>query len=170
MKQILENRYIKSFKFLSFKEQSDFIENQETEKRLSLSETFGDNYYCYVGYHSLTRDTQFIISFATDENEDNLNLLFWKAGDLIVLDTGKHLYLVNSDIGIESAFEINTPLVGLYLTNDNNLVILEEAALRVINQNGKTLKNELFDLIEDFRIENDELSIQTSSDSYVFNL
>lgn len=170
MKQIFENQYIKSFRFTSQRELSFFISNQNAVRVLSLDEYFGDYYYCYLGYHSLTGDKIFAITFSSDEVEDNLNLLFWTQSDLLVVDTGKNLYLINSDMSLRAVFEIITPLIGLYLTSKRELLILEEATLKLISIEGEVLKNELFDLIEDFSIENDNLSIQTSEEIKVFEL
>lgn len=168
MKQIIENRYIKSFKFASSQEASTFVNNQEAKKHLSIDDTFGDNHYCYVGYHSLTKEKQFVLSFSSDESEDNLNFLFWDS--LFVLDTGKNLYLIDESLNIKTSLEITTPLVGLYLISKEKLLILEEAYMRVINYSGDTVKAELVDLIEDFSIKDNLLSIQTSEENKVIEL
>lgn len=168
MKQIIKNSYIKAFKFTSSQEASTFVSNQGAKKRLSLDETFGDNYYCYVGYHSLTKEKQFVLSFSSDENEDSLNFLFWDS--LFVLDTGKNIYLIDESLNIKTSLEITTPLMGLYLISKEKLLLLEEAYMRVINYNGDIVKAELFDLIEDFSIKDNLLSIQTSEESKVIEL
>jgi len=77
MKQLIENRYLKGFRFSSEKEALVFFNNQKTERSLYIEDTFGDNYYCYVCYHSLTNKKQFVLSFSSNESEDNLNFLFW---------------------------------------------------------------------------------------------
>lgn len=168
MKQIIDNRYIKVFKFASSQEASTFAVNQETKNCLSIDDEFGDSYYCYVGYHSLTREKQFVLSFSSDENEDKLNFLYWD--DLLVLDTAKNIYLIDKNLNIKASLEITTPLVGLYLINSEKLLLLEEAYLRVINYKGEIIKAELFDLIEDFSIKDNLLLIQTSEENKVIEL
>jgi hypothetical protein len=168
MKQIIKNSYIKAFKFTSSHEASTFVSNQGAKKRLSIDETFGDNYYCYVGYHSLTKEKQFVLSFSSDEDEDCLNFLFWDS--LFVLDTGKNIYLIDESLNIKTSLEITTPLMGLYLISKEKLLVLEEAYMRVMNYNGDIVKAELFDLIEDFNIKDNLLSIQTSEESKVIEL
>jgi hypothetical protein len=168
MKQIVKNSYIKAFKFTSSKEASSFVSNQGAKKHLSVDDTFGDNYYCYIGYHSLTKDKQFILSFSSDENEDSLNFLFWDS--LFVLDTGKSIYLIDESLNIKASLEIATPLIGFYLINKERLLVLEEAYMRVVNYNGDIVMAELFDLIEDFSIKDNLLSIQTSEENKVIEL
>jgi hypothetical protein len=170
MKQIVGNRYIKVFKFTSSQEVLIFLSNQETKNFLSIEDTFGNNYYCFVFYHSLTKEKQFVLSFSSDESEDNLNFLFWYEQKIFVFDTGKSIYLIDEKLSIKASFEITSPLIGLYLINKDNLLLLEEAFMRVIDYNGKILRSELFDLIDDFSIKDNVLSIQTSGESKVFEL
>nr|WP_320037131.1 hypothetical protein [uncultured Bacteroides sp.] len=170
MKQIVGNRYLKSYKFSSLQETSVFINNQKTSNFLSIDDTFGDNYFCYVCCHSLTRKKEFVLSFCSDEKEENLSFLFWNEYKLFVLDTGKNIYLINDTLNIVASFDISIYLIGLYLTNKNNLLILEEASFKLINPKGQILMNESLDLIENFSIENGKLSIQTSEENKTFEL
>jgi hypothetical protein len=168
MKQIIKNCFIKTFKFTSSQDASTFANNQGVKKLISIDDTIGDNHYCYIGYHSLTKDKQFVLSFSSDENEDNLNFLLWDS--LLVLDTGKNIYLLDESLNIKTMLEITTPLIGLYLINKEKLLVLEETYMRVINHNGNVVKAELFDLIEDFSIKDNLLSIQTSEENKVVEL
>jgi len=168
MKQVIENRYIKAFKFASSKEASTFVDNQDTKKNLFIEGTFGDYYYCYVCYHSLTREKQFVLSFSSDESADILNLLYWNG--LIVLDTGRNIFLIDEILNIKASIEITTPLVGLYLINQERLLVLEEAYMRVINYNGEIVKSELFDVMEDFSIKGNFLSIKTEDENKIIEL
>jgi len=168
MKQIIYNRYLKWFKFSSSKEASFFLKNQKAQRTLSIEDTFGDNYYCYVCYHSLTREKQFVLAFSSDESEDNLNFLYWN--NLFVLDTGKNIFLIDETLNITASLEITTPLIGLHVISNEKLLILEEAFMRVINYKGEIIKSELFDLIENFNIKDNLLSIQTSEESKIIDL
>lgn len=168
MNQIICNKYIKAYKFASSQEASTFAGNQITKNYLSIDDVAGDSYYCYVGYHSLTREKQFVLSFSSDENEDNLNLLYWD--DLLVLDTAKNIYLIDKSLKIKASIQITTTLVGLYLISKEKLLVLEEAYMRVINCKGEIIKTELFDLIEDFSIKDNLLSIQTNEENKVIEL
>jgi hypothetical protein len=168
MKQIFKNSYVKAYKFTSLQEASTFVTNQGTKKVLSIDDTFGDNYFCYVIYHSLTKEKQFVLLFSSDENEDNLNFLYWDG--LLVLDTGKNIYLIDEALNIKASLEITTQLIGLYLINKARLLVLEEAYMRTLNYNGDIVKAELFDLIEDFSIKDNFLSIQTSEENKVIEL
>ncbi|OJV51603.1 MAG: hypothetical protein BGO31_00845 [Bacteroidetes bacterium 43-16] len=168
MKQVIKNSYLKGFRFSILEEASTFFKNQKAEKSLSIEDTFGDSHYCYVCYHSLTREKQFVLSFSSDENEDNLNFLFWD--NMFVLDTGNNVYLLDESLNIKTSLETTTPLVGLYLISNEKLLVLEEAYMRIISCNGDILKAELFDPIEDFSIKDNLLSIQTSEENKIIEL
>lgn len=165
MKQIIRNSYVKTFKFTSLQEMSAFVSNQGVKNHLSIDDILGNNYYCYVGYHSLTKEKQFILSFSSDESDDNLNFLF--CDNLFVLDTGTNIYLIDESLSIKVSLEITTPLIGLYLINNEKLLILEEAYMRVMDYKGEIVKSELFDLIEDFSVKDNLLFIRTSEENKV---
>jgi hypothetical protein len=140
-------------------------------KKIFIEESYGDYYYCYIGYNSLSSEKLFTISFSSDEKEDNLNFLFWDKAGLIVFDTGRKLYFIDDKLDIKHDFEITLPLIGLYLTEENNLLVLEEASFRVLNSSGQILKRELLDLIIDFSLENNYLHIVTiDGERVVFSL
>lgn len=168
MKQIIENAFIKVFRFASATEATTFFKNQKVKKSLLINDFFGDSYYCYVCYHSLTREKLYAILFSSDEDESNLNFFIWD--NLMILDTGKNIYLLDENLKIKSTLEITTPLIGLYLINKGALLILEEAYMRVINYNGEIVKSELFDLIKDYSIKDNLLSIQINEEIQVIEL
>lgn len=170
MKQIIGNRYVEMFKFASSQEVSFFLHNQGNTSIINFDETFGDNYFCYVCRHSLTKEKQFVLSFSSNESSDNLNFLFWEKHNLIILDTGTFIYLLDNKLNVVKSFEITTPLIGLYLTDKDDLLLLEEASIKLINSDGIVLRDELFDLIQDFSIEEDKLIINTSEETKVFKL
>lgn len=168
MKQVFNNSYIKVFKFTSSEEASNFANNQGANKVLSIDDTFGGIHYCYVAYHSLTKEKLFVLSFSSDENEYNLNFLYWD--NSFVLETGKNIHLIDETINIKASLEVTTPLIGLYLVKKERLLVLEEAYMRMIDRNGDIVKAELFDLIEDFSIKDNLLSVQSSEENKVIEL
>ena len=170
MRQVIYNRFIELLKFRSYKEISTFIANQTIKNILLLEESYGDTYYCYTGYHSLTNERQFIISFNSDEDESNLHLLFWLSAELLVIETGKAIYCIDNKLNIKYRFDFITPLIGLYVTNANNLLILDCISLKIINPKGTILQDDSFDLIEDFSITDSYLSIKTSEGNRKFSL
>jgi len=170
MKQIVNNRYLKCYKFLSQKEMSFFLANQKVSDCLSIDEYRGNKYYCYVCHNSLTSEKEFALSFSSDYDEHYLNFLYWFRHDVYVLDTGRNVYLVSFPIKVVASFELSTPLIGLYLIDDDTLLILEEASLQVVNSTGSRLRMELFDLIEKFQLVDRVLSIQTSEGEMSFRL
>jgi hypothetical protein len=168
MKQIFKNSYIKVFSFTSSQEASAFANNQGTKKVLYIDDTFGDNYYCYVICHSLTKEKQFVLLFSSYENEDNLNFLYWDG--LLVLDTGKNILLIDESLNIKASIEVYICLIGLYLINKEKLLVLEEASYKIINSTGEVLKSESLDLIEDFSLKDNLLLIKTSEENKVIEL
>lgn len=58
------------------------------------------------------------------------NNAFSESG-LIVFDTGRKLYFIDDKLDIKHDFGITTPLISLYLTEENNLLVLEEISFKV---------------------------------------
>jgi hypothetical protein len=170
MKLVVGNRYLKAFRFSSSHDALMFMGNQHAEKSLSIEDTVGDNYFCYVSYHSLTSKKEFVLSFSSDDPEDKLNFIFWDEHKKLVLDTGRLIYLIDENLVINASFDITSPLIGLYFVGKDKLLLMEEAFLRLIDYTGKILMSELFDLVEDFSIKNGLLSIQTSTENKVFQI
>jgi hypothetical protein len=79
-----------------------------------------------------------------------LIFLFWN--NTLVLGTGKNIYLIDENLNVKTSLDVTTPLIGLYLVNNEKLLLLEESYVRVVNYNGEIIKSELFDLIENFNI------------------
>lgn len=171
MNQIINNKFVRVFNFSSSSEADYFLQNQKVNNILSLEDTFGEYDYCVVCGNSLTRKIEFVLSFKSDEKDENLNLLFWQEPHLIVLHTGRGLYLIDGKLTVIATFEITTPLVGLFLTSGNNLLVLEEASYRLIDSTAKILSGELFDLMENFSLDGNKLSVHTYDNaSLTFNL
>lgn len=168
MKQIIENSCIKTISFRTYQEANTYVRNNEAVNILALDETYGSYRYCCVGYHSLTMEKQYIISFSSDYSEEELSLLHW--GSLLVLNNGKTVYLIDDGLRVKAALGLTTPLIGLFLISNEKLLVLEEAYLRVIDSKGDVVKAELFDLIEEFSIDNSVLSIKTGEGIRLINL
>lgn len=166
MKQIFLNTYLKTYTFDGYDDLKNFLKKNDNKKTLTLKETFGDFYYCFTLCDSLTGDKDFIISFSSDEKIENISILFWARFDLIVLNTGNLIYLIDKKIGIIDKYNVATPLIGFYEIDDK-LLILEEASLKIINQNGENLKSKQFDLITDFSIREKILYIKTNNDEQI---
>jgi hypothetical protein len=168
MKYIINNTFLKEFRFSSSQEVSDFLSNQKNVNVLTLTDGFGSNHYCYVSYHSLNENAQFIISFSTDEKDSNLNTLFWSDEKTLVVDVGNNLFFIKENLEIEGPLEITTPLIGLYLIDKHRLLVLEEAFVRIVDSNSRVLKKALFNLIENFNIEDSQLIVFTEDGQEVF--
>lgn len=170
MKQIIKNMYIKVYKFSTFSEMDIFVKKQIFVDNLVLEEEFGDTYYCFVFFHALTQEKLFLLSFSSDE-EDNMSVLYWDEEDLLVIYPGKKIYLLDTQFKLQTSFKTYTPLIGLYLLPDKKkLLVLEEISIRVIDSHGKVLREENVDFIENFSIDEDQLLIETESESYTLNL
>jgi hypothetical protein len=168
MNQIINNIYVKIFNFTYLQELLTFVGNQFVEKKLFIENSSGDNYYCCIGYHSLTKEKKFLLSFSSYELEDRLDFLYWDKS--FILSTNDNIYLIDEDLKIKTSFEINTSLVGLYLLNKDRVLILDEYSYKIINSKGDILDTKIFDLIENFSITDNILSIQTNNDETVIEL
>lgn len=170
MMQIFKNKFIKTYAFNSYDESMVFERNQSVDLFLTLDGSFGDRYFYYVCFDSLTQEKLFYISFCSDMKEEELVFFHWHESKLMVIDTGKEIYLIDNELRIVANFEITSPLIGLHLTNENKLLILEEASLRLIDFEGKILMNSMFDLLKEFRIKENVLLIRTAEELRSFEL
>lgn len=167
---MIANRFIRSYSFTSPAELSYFLKKQGSIRELWLDDSIGNYYICYLFCDSLTQKPMFSITFSTDKSEAELNLLFWSGSKLIVLETDNKIYLINEELYIIASIDLMSPVVGLYITPGNSLLLLEETILRLIDFEGKTVMMESFDLIEDFDIDGNVLNIQTAEKKLRFNL
>jgi len=163
MRQIFRNHYIKVETFNFNKDWAAFIDKQNAERVLSLMDVQGDNYYCYIFCHALTGEEEFFLSFSSDHKQEELSLIHWPYSDLIVLETGRNIYLINTDFTVRATYPTLYPLLGMYVTANNTLLMLEDIALRIIEAQGNIIASDTFDVIEDFSIVNDLLTIQTGA-------
>ena len=170
MKMIVKNKYVKSHQFDSEAEFKTFISNQDVAKKLILEEQGGEFWYCYVCNDSLTSDKLFTIGFDSDTNQEELNLLYWSESNLTVLDNGNKIFIINDDMEMVASFPIITPLIGFYVTESNYLLILEEAAMKLISPSREVLKNEQFDLLDDYHIRDNKLHVRMDEVDKVIEL
>lgn len=136
--------------------------------KLNLEDDFGEFYYCYIICDSLTKIEQSMILFSSNELEGSLNLLFWEKS--IVLDSGSRLYLLDKDLSVINSIKYNSFLIGIHLFANQKLLILEEDGFRVVDKTFNLIKQELFDLIEDYSINNSKLYIKTKSEQVEFQM
>ncbi|MCC5945593.1 MAG: hypothetical protein JJT94_11715 [Bernardetiaceae bacterium] len=170
MKMIFKNKYVKFYQFNSEAEFKTFVTNQGTINKLILEEQGGEFWYCYVGYDSLTSDKLFIIGFDSDSKQEELNLLLWTNSNLMVLDNQNEVFIVADNMELIASYTIVTPLIGFYITESNSLLILEEAAMKLVSQNGDILKNEQFDLLDDYQIIDNQLCIKVGTVNKIIEL
>lgn len=161
MKQIFQNRSIRSFQFTNSVEESAFLERISPKRIVTVDESCGQNSICLVGSNSLTNDVEFVVSFRSDCNEEDLNLVFWN--DLMIVDSGKKVFFVGDEIVVRTSIELTSPLIGLYVISDDELLILEETYMQIVDRAGRILRSELFDLITSTTIEKNRLVLQTDS-------
>lgn len=163
MKLIFDNKYIKSYQFKNENEFERFVDNQDVQKKLIIEKDGNDFFYCYVGYNSLNSEKLFVITFDSYKAKEELAFLYWTKTNLVVLDNGNEIFLVDDSMQIINSYKIITPLIGLFITESNNLLILEEAAMKLVLPDGKLLKDEQFDLLDDYFIQNDILHLEYNS-------
>ncbi len=171
MKVIFNNMYVQLFKFDSLRKFSSFITGQDDIDNVSLDETYGDYYYSYVFYDSLSKKKLYLVRFLSDENDPkNLHLLIWQAKKVFGFHTGRKLFLLDESHNVIDSINLLCPLVGLYVTSGQNLLILEEAAFKVVDSTGEILEGEQVDFINNFKLEAKHLILDTESGKRVFDL
>lgn len=161
MKQIFQNRFLRSIQFSNSVEESAFLDKIPTDRVLSIDTHDGQNPICYIGCNSVTQDVEYVISFRSDSNEEDLNLAFW--ADRIVIDSGRMVFVITNELILRASLELTTPLIGFHLISENEMLILEEAFMRIIDKEGRVHRSESFDLITRTNFEKNRLVLITDS-------
>lgn len=169
MKYIFNNIYIKVLSFESFGKYCRYIDGIPG-KKFHLEGSYGDKYYTFLVKDSLSQENLFIYSFQSDYSKNDLAVLFWEKAGLIVLHTGTYLYFIDRSWSVKFSFEISTVLIGFHITKDANLLIMQEASITLINSDGKKIKAANFDLIENFRLEEETLFLFADEEQFEFKL
>lgn len=169
MKFIMNNMYIKPYSFGSYRDFALFIDKQKLQG-LKLEKSYGDKYYCYLVCDSLTHEKLLGINFESNYEQKDLNILFWSSKNLIVIETGMYFYVLDETMRIKYSFEAQAPLISLYITKKENLLVLEEASLRLIDSKGVVLKEELFDFLDEFTLKENQLFLIIDGDKKSFKL
>jgi len=162
MRQIFKNRFIKPYFFGSSNELSRFVRNLGEVKELWLEDSVGANYVCYVCRESLSGEVIFCLSFCSEEEVNDLNLIHWSKANLMVVETGKTVQLINEDLIVIKVLDLTYPVIGFQITPMNNLLVLEEGSMRLVDFEGKVLMEKVFDLIEDFELDGNTLIVKTA--------
>lgn len=168
MLQIFQNRFLRGYQFPNSVEQEAFIERVSAARVLSIDKSDGQNPICYVGRNSLTHEAEFVLSFRSDHNEENLNVVFWN--DQIIFDSGSMVYFVTADLVLQASLELTSGLIGLHVISDSKLLILGEADLQIVDMNGRILKSESFDRVSGAAIIGDKLVLDTDSGERLIHL
>lgn len=170
MNIIIENIKIAIKQFNSFSEAKAFAKYEPDATLVLLEETYGENSFVVQLRHSLTDKQILATLFSADKPIDKLTLLIWNEASMFVLEADDKLYLISTVGKIINTVNLNTPLVGLYISK-SKLLVLEEASFKTVNQKGEVVREHLFDLIENFYLNNDVLEIVTmDEEEYLFDL
>lgn len=171
MKIIVKNLYIKEYCFDSFREQVLFLDNINSPKQLVLENTYGELYYCYVFYNSITQEKDLILSFSSDSTIENINICFWTNENIVIMSFDSSIYFIdNKECRVIEEIGLTSPLIGIYQINDNKVLVLEEAYIRTINSNGKIIQDMKTELIENFTIQDHILYVMAENNKYIYEL
>lgn len=171
MNIITNNLYVKEYCFSSFREQTLFLSNINTQKQLVLENTYGELYYCYVFYNSITQEKEFILSFCSDFTKDNINICFWANKNIIIISFDSYIFFIdNKEAQVIKDIGLTSPLIGVYQIDDSKILVLEEAYIRTVNIYGEIVRDMTTDLIEGFNIQDNILYVFTDNNKYIYKL
>ncbi len=171
MKIICHNLWISFFVTKSYREFTDQVIAKKVDKNIDLDkDKNGIYYYCIWGKDSLTQENKFSVTFSSDYDENSISFLVWDK--LFILSTGAELFFIDSNsMEIKCLFAFFTPLIGLHITKDNNLVVLEELSCKILSCEGKIIKEYQFkDTIEDFYLKEDCLNITIADEEVAIKI
>lgn len=171
MNVIIKNLYVKEYCFGSFREQTLFLNNIHSQKQLALENTYGEFYYCYVFYNSITQEKEFTLSFCSDYIKENINICFWINKNIVIISLDSCIYFINNKEGqVIKEIGLTSPVIGVYQIDDDKILVLEEDYIRTINSHGEIVQDMTTDLIEDFNIQDNVLYVFADNNEYVYKL
>ncbi len=161
MKLNCSNRILSFSVFRTLDEAETFFNRQTSTQRLFLSHTFGDHNCVVKCMNSLSGDVEFCLGFSSETRSSDLSLIAKFELDRWIVQVDSFLFFINpSQSELINKCEIHTPLIGMYSENDK-LLALEEAGLKVLDFDGKILQEHTVDLINTFELKDGVLSVCT---------
>lgn len=171
MNIIVKNLYVKEYCFGSFREQTLFLNNINSQKQLVLENTYGELYYCYVFCNSITQEKEFALSFCSDFIKENIKICFWINKNIVIICFDSYVYFIDNKEGqVIKEIGLTSPLIGVYQIDDNKMLVLEETYIRTVNPYGEIIQDMTTDLIDDFNIQHDVLYIFADNNKYAYKL
>lgn len=171
MNIIVKNLYVREYCFDSFREQTLFLNNIDSQKQLVLENTYGELYYCYVFYNSITQEKEFTLSFCSDFIKENINICFWTNKNIVIISFDSYIYFIDNKEGqVIKEIGLTSPLIGVYQIDDSKILVLEEVYIRTVNPYGEIIQDMTTDLIEDFNIQDDVLYVFADNNKYIYKL
>jgi hypothetical protein len=171
MNIIVKNLYVKEYCFGSFREQTLFLNNINSQKQLVLENTYGELYYCYVFCNSITQEKEFTLSFCSDFIKENIKICFWINKNIVIISFDSYVYFIDNKEGqVIKEIGLTSPLIGVYQIDDNKMLVLEETYIRTVNSYGEIVQDMTTDLIDDFNIQDDVLYVFTDNNKYTYKL
>ena len=138
-----------------------YFDRQVCNCKVKLSDTYGDVLSVVSSKSSLTQKTIFSVAFESDIPAGASYCLVSDSLDRWILQVDNRLFFVQPSAGrLVAIQEISTPLSSLYLWN-HRIIVLEEARVRIANINGDILQSVNTDLIEDVKLVDSQLFIET---------
>lgn len=171
MNIIVKNLYVKEYCFGSFREQTLFLNNINSQKQLVLENTYGELYYCYVFCNSITQEKEFALSFCSDFIKENIKICFWINKNIVIICFDSYVYFIDNKEGqVIKEIGLTSPLIGVYQIDDDKMLVLEETYIRTVNPYGEIVQDMTTDLIDDFNIQDDVLYVFTDNNKYTYKL
>lgn len=161
MKITFKNSIIKTTKFNDATKAKSYYENQKSNSKIELLDTFGDYQYAINSIDTLSKEVLFSLIFSTDLELENINLAISGNGKQWLLETEYKIYLLSLKGKIIVNLDKLTPIIGFHFFK-KKLLILEEAGFRIISLKGEILIEQTTDFIEKFELQGKKLLINTS--------
>lgn len=138
--------------FLDKEDGIKYFQAQDCKGKIRHVDTYGDTFSVIKSISSLTQKCMLCVAFESDIPAENSYLMLSASLDRWVVHIDHQLkYIQPSESKILGSCSLSTPLSGLYLFGDRVLVI-EEAAIKITNKDGRLLQCVYMDLIQDLEL------------------
>lgn len=163
----INNHNVSLVKFDNTKQLNLYTSKVAISKIVNLDFSYGDLAYLLKFKHSLNDTVSFAISYSG--YSEDINLLYWDGINLLAAIANETVYIIR-DFEVIATFELYTSFIGYYVTNENNLLILQECDLKIINTLGEVIMEKVLDFIENLYVKNDILYLKFENDEMQIHL
>lgn len=160
MKTIFLNSFFEITSFAELAKCNFFLQQQRCPVCI-IEDSFGDRSFALIQKDSFSGNAVLAVGFSSDTELSELLVFYIPQLSSLIIGTNEFVFFISNKPELLMAIELSTPLVGLRMLDDGNILLLEEGAAYSIKKDGVLNWSHQFDLINSFELTNSILRLET---------